>query len=428
MTPDPFALVARALRDLAAPSSDHDASPALDLGRTRNLLLDACGSDHRALVELLLSVGDDVRASLAVAPRAEDHRWETRRAPLVHRLVATRYLQTDIARWLVDCWAFAMGLLDRVPASPSLQHVENDASPAHGLTHPDATIPARGSPWRRGGLGVPSTTPAAATSRTPTSRSHPQSRGTGAPGAFALATAFTPRPRMSPAELAKIRRMERTGFLLLVCAGVISFAGHAYVMLSKPLDRQRVADAATERAITSPSATGAGRMGTRPTSASASASAAVADTSLDVAMPMPASTPTTNGLTDAIEPGGTIPGRYRVTHEATSVTGGEGCDQVAGALAQQQPSVETVERAPGSSIIRLTSRALTGSVLPEGQFVIGPDSGVTDGVRWTFVMRGQFTRAGFVAQSQKTTDAILKWHSMRSCAVVANLVGTRLSP
>jgi hypothetical protein len=53
---------------------------------------------------------------------------------------------------------------------------------------------------------------------------------------------------------------------------------------------------------------------------------------------------------------------------------------------------------------------------------------VTDGVRWTFVMRGQFTRAGFVAQSQKTTDAIMKWHSMRSCAVVANLFGTRLAP
>jgi hypothetical protein len=160
MTPDPFALVARALRDLMAPSSDPEASPALDRIRTRNLLLDACGSDHRALVELLLSVGDDVRSSLVGAPRADDARWETRRAPLVHRLVATRYLQTDIARWLVDCWAFAVGLLARVPGPPSLRQVEAEASLANAVTPRDATVPARGSLRRRWPV-APSAAPAA---------------------------------------------------------------------------------------------------------------------------------------------------------------------------------------------------------------------------------------------------------------------------
>jgi hypothetical protein len=208
------------------------------------------------------------------------------------------------------------------------------------------------------------------------------------------------RSRMSPAELARVKRMERTGMILLACAGVFLFVAHGYAMWSRPLERE---------------------------------SAAVARRAVH-AMP---STATTNGLADA-EPtpagvagnsGATGPaGRYQVSHRATSVTGGDGCDQVAGALAQQQTSVETVEHDPRTATIRLASRQVGGAVQPDGRFQIGPDSGTTDGVRWTFVMRGQFTPDGFIAQSQKTTDAIVKWHAMRSCAVVADLVGTRLRP
>jgi hypothetical protein len=208
------------------------------------------------------------------------------------------------------------------------------------------------------------------------------------------------RSRMSPAELARIKRMERTGMILLASAGVFLFVAHGYAMWSRPLERESIAVAS--RAVRS--------MG---------------------------STATTNGLADAEStPAGVAgdsgapgpAGRYQVSHRATSVTGGDGCELVAGALAQQQTSVETVEHDPRTATIRLASRQVGGPVQPDGQFRIGPDSGTTNGVRWTFVMRGQFTRDGFIAQSQKTTDAIVKWHATRSCAVVADLVGTRLRP
>jgi hypothetical protein len=69
------------------------------------------------------------------------------------------------------------------------------------------------------------------------------------------------------------------------------------------------------------------------------ASAAVANASPAVAMPMLAPTPTTDGWSEAVVPArpGNDCGSVSVTHEATSVNGGDGCDLVAGALAQQSP-------------------------------------------------------------------------------------------
>lgn len=397
MTPDAFVHVTHALRARWLEEGASWPCGPREHDRTRNLLLDACGSDHRALVELVLAVGDDLRPALehirvTLTVTLDRPRWETQRAPLVHRLVATRFLQTDIARWLVDSWAFAVGMITHEPASPALQTVDDESPAVATSTHTSALAPrgVRGlSTWRRAAAA-----PSSGTGAVGTGIAAPTRPATTRSASALMPPAPVGRSRMSPAELARIKRMERTGMILLASAGVFAFVAHGYAMWSRPLERESTA--VTGRAI-SP-------------------------------MAPPA---TTNGLADAET---TIPtqtgpaGRYRVSHLATSVTGGDGCDLVAGALAQQQTSIEVVEYNPGTATIRLASRQVGGAVQPDGQFQIGPDSGTTDGVRWTFVMRGQFTRDGFIAQSQKTTDAIVKWHAMRSCAVVADLVGTRLRP
>ncbi len=392
MTPDAFTQVARALRARWLDEGAHWSTGTRDQDRTRNLLLDACGSDHRPLVELVLIVGDDLRPALdhtrsVLADRVDRPRWETLRAPLFHRLVATRFLQTDIARWLVDSWAFATGVLAQEPASPALQRVLEETPELAAAPH-SMGLSRSPSTWRHpsalAGTGTigRSTTPFA--TRAPSARSSGSMPSTVSGG----------RGRMTPAELARIKRMERAGMILLASAGVFSFVAHGYAMWSRPLERERVTVA--DRAI-------------GPISASTS--------------PV-----TTNGLGDADDGASTPAGRYQVSHRATSVTGGDGCELVAGALAKQQTSVEIVEHDPATATIRLASRQVSGALQPDGQFQIGPDSGTTDGVRWTFVMRGRFTHDGFIAQSQKTTDAIVKWHAMRSCAVVADLVGTRVRP
>ncbi|MBL0892467.1 MAG: hypothetical protein IBJ19_17895, partial [Gemmatimonadaceae bacterium] len=72
----------------------------------RGLLLDHCGSDHRPLVDLLLDIGPQILPQLLALGRTP-HRaayWVNTLSPLVHKLVSTRYLQPDVARWAVDVW------------------------------------------------------------------------------------------------------------------------------------------------------------------------------------------------------------------------------------------------------------------------------------------------------------------------------------
>ena len=394
----------------APPHSPADALPHTRAhSRTLNLLLDQCGSDHRALVDLLLRVGPSVREGLTAPSAGVD--WSTRRAPLVHRLVATRYLQPDIARWLVESWAFAMGIIERLPSSPSVQQVDESPAPswAPGGAPAAGRVPARaasGPGGARAGAGAP---PGAAFGTRPPARPHSSGRATAS------------RAPMSAAELARIKRMERTAVALLGGAMLVAAVAETYAFLSSPLDAQSRAPVSAPTAAEPPTSPSVAPALVTPPSAVAppmpTAPSIVADSLM--------ATPTVTGLRDAV-PGGGVAGRYRVTHRDVQVIGSDGCDAVAGALAQQQESVETVEQEPGSPVIRLTSRGVSGRIEPDGRFSTGPDSGVTDGVRWSFTMQGRFSATGFRAQAQKRTDAIVRWHVSRSCAVVAELSGTRL--
>ncbi|QJR35605.1 hypothetical protein [Gemmatimonas groenlandica] len=85
---------------------------AVRVGRQRNRLLDETGSDHRPLVDLLLDLGHTIRPTLqriTLTPLSASA-WDTARAPMVHQIVSTRYLQPDVARWAVDVWGRALGV------------------------------------------------------------------------------------------------------------------------------------------------------------------------------------------------------------------------------------------------------------------------------------------------------------------------------
>lgn len=429
---DAFERVAHALRERwvaqqAPPTTSASGTAATDArqwddhsAQTRNLLLDACGSDHRALVDLVLSVGDTVRTALndaalneaALASPAEGPRvrWDARRAPMVHRLVATRFLQPDIARWLVDSWAYAIGVREQAPESPAMQFVDArdvaSARPtsqrgAHGhaqtTTHPAAqtgaagmraaTVLATTGPWRRGA----------------------QAASTAVPGAAVRAVGSG---RMTAAELARIKRMERISLMALAGVLVFGFVAHGYALWLRPLDRERAVPVATS------SATTPGMVPATVNTTGATTAPSVAARDADVPS---AAAPLARAWI------GPVAGRYFVTHRKVSVAGGEGCDDVASALAWQQPSIETIEADSMSPAIRLMSRGVTGTLEPDGRFSTGPDSGNTDGVRWTFSMYGRFTADGFTASSRKTTEAIIAWHKSRACSVVAELTGLRLA-
>ena len=401
---DVFEQLAVALRAQWATRSD-DLGHAPPTPQQRNLLLDACGSDHRPLVDLVLAVGDDVRAALPTAHY--QGQWETQRAPLVHRLVASRYLQPDVARWLVDVWAFATERLPDMPTAPSMQLLHDTALPlraSDALTKSAAASTAT-SPQLRAALRRR----AASASALPLPSGVTASFGVVTPTARAWRSAR--RGPMTPAELARIKRIERISLIVLAVSVVIGFGAEGYALRSRPADqflRMPAAEFARRSALQAASRE-------RALADSMVAWSAVVDTN-----------PTAR--IDSVGRAwiGSVAGRYVVTHQRVSVNGSDDCDRISDALAMQQRTVETVEQGAGSSRIRLATRNVSGMVEPDGRFATGPDSGVTDGVRWTFTMSGRFTATGFSAQVQKTTDETLAWHKERSCAVIAEVTGTRI--
>lgn len=454
---DTFERVAHALRERwvaqqAMPTTTPSGIAAPDARswddhstQTRNLLLDACGSDHRALVDLLLTVGDTVRSALhdavlhdsalhdgerASSARGASAGWDARRAPVVHRLVATRFLQPDIARWLVDSWAYAIGAREQSPESPAMQFVDaRDAVGAQPASHGGAHGPARGHAQATAHSSAQSGAAASAGMRAATmmATTGPWRRGVPAASTSVSGAAVRTvgRGHMTPAELARIKRIERVSLATLAGTLVFGFVAHGYALWSRPLERQRVVPIATAAAPNAALVSAAANAQSSTMLASAGRPTRDEATALAVAPRDTSVPPTAAPLARAWI--GPVAGRYFVTHRKVSVAGGEGCDDVASALAWQQPSIETIEADSGGSAIRLMSRGVRGTLEPDGRFSTGPDSGNTDGVRWTFSMYGRFTADGFTASSRKTTEAIIAWHKSRSCSVVAELTGHRLA-
>jgi hypothetical protein len=104
MTADPRLTVAVGLRRLV----ERGDWPAERLITFQNLLLDECGGDTRPLVALLMrAVEQGLVDDIAKLDAVE---WEIRRPHFIHWLMANDFVQGDMARWVVNAWAYAFAL------------------------------------------------------------------------------------------------------------------------------------------------------------------------------------------------------------------------------------------------------------------------------------------------------------------------------
>jgi hypothetical protein len=78
----------------------------------QNRLLDEVGSDRRGLVQLLLRVHADGLAAQIPRGPLDPAAWATIRARLAFGYASATYLNGDMARWAVDAWAYALGVID----------------------------------------------------------------------------------------------------------------------------------------------------------------------------------------------------------------------------------------------------------------------------------------------------------------------------
>ncbi|MCO4100792.1 MAG: hypothetical protein HEQ38_15670 [Gemmatimonas sp.] len=419
---DAFARVSAALQVVWPVVAD----PAAGLTRAETgRVLDECGSDYRPLVLLLLDIGQSVRPVLQGMTPQPAGQWPHVRAPLVHKLVSTRYLQSEVARWAVDVWGQVLGIAPP-PEPPRLP--ESATAWVSPATTTAATAPTRSSLARPPVLS-PRQVPAARR-QTPSWAGGPVSFRVGqTPKASTMAAlaqggrivvrgTVSPGPRFSPTE----RRAAMVLGLLLVIITV----GLMNALAGRP-------------DVTTPvDAVDAG-LGAMTNSGGAS-------TASEALMPVPLASPSVPSIPDSdMAPAPAPPdvgaqrlaargqireagvgGRYLVTQRVRDVSGSESCDAVAGALAGGRETEEIVAHVPGTDRFTLVTRGVTGTLDADGQFNSQPRAGTTNNVTWQFQMRGRFGPDGFTGESITHTDAILRWGKQQICVVTADLSGQRL--
>jgi len=106
---DPRIRMREALQQLVEQEpTEWDRSSLLVL---RNRLLDVTGSDARPLAELLIeALRRGVRERLP-AGAMESARWDATVSPFVMQWSAERFVQPDMARWAVECWGYALRVI-----------------------------------------------------------------------------------------------------------------------------------------------------------------------------------------------------------------------------------------------------------------------------------------------------------------------------
>jgi len=453
---DSFTRTAAALQDTwRAHRSLSEASPA----QFRNYMLDLCGSDTRALVDLVLSVGADVRTRVTALDA--NGPWDRRRAPIVHHLVSTRFLQPDVARWLVDSWGAALGVAPAQIERPQIQYSMSEAESSTAFTRAVSAIQTAATPVRPAPLVTPAN---ARRSVAAVSGLMSRSRNTAAPGNApvptggiggghapthpAMARQVAPRRRqkaaaMTAVQAIQIKRIERISFVVIGACGVFVFVAGAIGIKTKKADAVAAASAppainaelvAAGAIAKNSSANDTTANDTTTTNAtSASSNAANVSSPITSGMSVHAdgsdliavTTPRRHTDGPHLIAGG-LGGKYRVHQASVSVNGSPSCTSVADALSKSPPTTETITHLPGTFTFTLASRGVSATLSPDAYFDAGPQRGVTDGVTWEFWMHGQFRDGGFTAQTTTTTEAILRWGSMQRCATVIDLVGTQL--
>ncbi|WP_396206820.1 hypothetical protein [Gemmatimonas sp.] len=371
----------------------------------RNLVLDHCGSDFRPLVELLLDLGQMVRPALSSqsTPTQPAAAWSTVRAAQVHRIIAARYLQPEVARWAVDVWGVALGLTSTAD-SPRAMHAA-DVVPAD---HANGPAPAR--------FTAPSHRPSGhatnqAPRHTPRQSRAPAPAVGPAPQAMRSAGSGSPGPVWQPYEL---RAVGVFAVLAIVCWSALWVALQRRTA-ERPAERPAAAVAQAAPSIAPKPASSTRGDATGPDTM---------PVALDSARDLPSS-PRADAMALAVRERG-VAGRYRVVQYVRSVRGTDNCDVVARALITARVSEEVVAHRPGATEFSLSMRPVRGSLAADGWFVVEPSAGTTDRISWQFRMRGRFTLDGFQAESETRTSAIIRWGRQQQCVVNADLLATRL--
>lgn len=432
MSPESFARIADALRQSIAERGIAGSlleDVVWDVP-ARNMLLDACGSDHRPLVDLVLSVGAAVRPQLRMMTQlgapVSLARWERERAPLVHAVVSSRFLQPDVARWAVDVWAVALGVAPReVLVPPRLTTAErvDAASPPQRAQSP-AAHPATSNVSPPRGTNTGTFRPGAARAAAPSRSAMPQSVVSARQRIGSRwPTGQRPPTPFDPLLAQRVRRIEKSAVIVLalLVSGVMA-------LLTKALSTPRssagvpVAESTTRRAPPAVPNPVIARVPTAPAMVAPTMSDAALDSLYDAWLASDGFR-SAEAARAAVARG--VAGDYRVAHRVRSVDGSPSCMEVAQALARPLSTVEHIDHEPGASRMALSSRRASGTIDATGYFTLGPRDGTTNGVRWRFVMRGRFHPGGFTGESRTETFAVIRWGRTQSCIAVADLVGQR---
>ncbi|MCZ8204857.1 hypothetical protein [Gemmatimonas sp.] len=437
---DAFARVCAALVTVWPGMADPAAPTRAEVGR----VLDECGSDYRPLVELVIDLGRVVRPPLASLPPQTAGSWVHARAPLVHRLVSTRYLQPDVARWAVDVWGQLLGIVpSSVVAPPALEAAS--APGATAAAGAAATRPARATapsahvaaPQPR--VLTPQQVPAAL-KQTPSWAGGPVSFRVGQKPKAATLAAMAQSGRVvvrgAPVSGPRFQPAERRAALILAVLLVMITIGLRNALRNRPDVTTPVA--AVPVAAFPVAAVPVGEGAPAP---AAPAPAVKAGAAAAAAPPVDTNAEASPEARDRLAmPGGNafppdlpvretgVAGRYVVRQRVRDVSGSTSCDAVAQALASGRESEERVVHTPGAPTFVLSTRRVAGTLDRDGTFVSEPRAGTTNNVNWRFQMRGRFGPDGFTGESVTHTDAILRWGKIQTCVVTADLTGRRRLP
>jgi hypothetical protein len=119
----------------------------------QNRLLDEVGGDLRPLVALLVRAGEAGLVDRLPASRAA---WPQVRGALVLSLTNDAFLQPEMARWAVECWAFAAGVAEEGDLTAAADaRASVGAAAAATAAAPAPSAAARPAPTPRAAAAVP---------------------------------------------------------------------------------------------------------------------------------------------------------------------------------------------------------------------------------------------------------------------------------
>ncbi len=436
--------------------------------RFRNLLLDACGSDHRALIDLLLRVGRhglvDALHALGTVRTSE---WPARRTTLVSMVVGELFVNADIATWAVDAWAVALGVVPRDAANALRAEYAARAASASARVERVTTPRARSSSGARGTPTPGVKAPTAAATYVPGAPSW--AGGPPAPrvGAWVRGAPAAGAPRWrvpgagagaASASGSTIHPPNFAGFFVAMCVFGVFFLGFVMTArsMSEPIaSAAQVALRAVDSALlTAPGASvDATTVATDSSARGADSAAAVVDSAARtvdsaartvdsaprVVADMAAARQPVNAegapvlsaeayhTTPMNAPVPSLAGRYRVERRILAVNGSAMCTPVADALQNADAvSDEEFTQTADTREFQLVSRpGVHGMLQGDGTFATAPHSGTHDGVRYNFRMIGRTTPTGFVARTYTETEAVIRYRRTQRCMVIADLIGAR---